>query len=160
MQTHFIEASHGGTGNWGKFMLGRFTEEEWATHSALPEALDQRLLGGRGWAPFHLWVSDLQTGEGAIFRPGGLASADLEKHEIWVCPMFEPFLVWLYKQDLADLTKLPRYVEFPKAAFNLAGYRRKGKRLLEAEAQITELQAQVKELRSIVFPAAEQAIVA
>ena len=62
-------------------------------------------------ACLHLVVLDLQTGEGAIFMPGGLAAADLDKHGIWVCPLFEPFLAWLYKQDLSDLDALPAVVE-------------------------------------------------
>lgn len=41
--------------------------------------------------------------------------------------MAEPFVEWLYQQDLTDLDALPRYVEFPDAEFALAGYRRPGK---------------------------------
>ena len=37
-------------------------------------------------------VTDLQTGEGAIFRPGGLASYDLDKHQLWICVLFKDFL--------------------------------------------------------------------
>ena len=73
-------------------------------------------------------VVDLETGEGAMFSPGGLAAADLQKHRIWVCPMFEPFLAWLYKQDLSDLTKLPKHVDLPDAPFEMHGYRREGKK--------------------------------
>ena len=32
------------------------------------------LLGQVGWAPHHILVTDLPTGERAIFRPGGLVS--------------------------------------------------------------------------------------
>src|SRR6266702_1985984 len=55
----------------------------------------------------------LRTGEGAFFRVHrqGVASADLDKHQIWVCPMFEPFLNWLYKQDVSDLDQLPSLVD-------------------------------------------------
>lgn len=73
-----------------------------------------------------MWVLDLQTGEGAFFRPGGYAAADLEKHRVWVCPLFEPFLEWLYRQDLTDLGQLPRLVELPDAEFAMRGYRRAG----------------------------------
>src|SRR6266568_9619596 len=82
------------------------------------------MLSERGWTSDHLLVLDLQTGEGAIFRPGGSARADLnEKHQVWVCPLFEPFMEWLYKQDTPDLTALPDQVELdaPGAPF---GYRR------------------------------------
>lgn len=127
MQTKFIEASQGaGLTNWGKFCVARWTAEEWQARSALPGAEGHRLLAGRGWDEKHIWVLDLQTGEGACFLPGGLASADLNKHQVWVCPMYEPFLSWLYAQDLSDLDALPSYVELPDAQFEMAGYRRGG----------------------------------
>lgn len=115
--------------NWGKFAVGRFTAEEWAARSAIDPV--RSLIGGRGWTAQHLLVLDLQTGEGAIFKPTGLPSADLEKHRIWVCPMFEPFLNWLYKQDLADLDKLPALVNFTleEAGAAMHGYRRGGPQL-------------------------------
>lgn len=122
MKIKFIEATNGPS-NWGKFMLGRF-EEEWRVRSAVAPAT--LLLAGRGWSPEHLLVVDLQTGEGSIFRPGGMAHADLEKHRIWVCPLFEPFLEWLYKQDVSDLDKLPAHIDLPKAEFQWAGHRRPG----------------------------------
>jgi hypothetical protein len=77
------------------------------------------LLSVCGWGTGrgYLIVMDLQTGEGAIFRPGGYAHADLEKHQVWVCPMFEPFLEWLYKQNRHALDALPRMVELPDAEF-------------------------------------------
>lgn len=136
MLTKFIEASHGGGGNWGKFMLGRFSPEEWTRHSELPEiktvpgSLDARsLLAGRGWSPKHILFMDLQTGEGAMLLPHRNASvhADLDKHKVWLCPMAEPFLEWLYQQDLGVLDALPAYVELPDAPFAMAGYRRPGK---------------------------------
>jgi hypothetical protein len=40
--------------------------------------------------------------------------------------MFEPFLEWLYAQDLSDLGALPRLVELPDAEFSFSGYRRSG----------------------------------
>ena len=44
--------------------------------------------------------------------------------------MFEPFLQWLYQQDLSDITKLPALVSFTgeeiKDHASLAGYRREG----------------------------------
>jgi hypothetical protein len=43
-------------------------------------------------------------------------------------PLFEPFLNWLYQQDLTDLEKLPALVEFTfeEAPPALHGYRREG----------------------------------
>ena len=128
MKTKIIEATNGPQ-NWGKFMLGQF-DAEWWRPSAIPHALQSTLtcslLRMVGWTPEHLLVVDLQTGEGAIFRPGGLARADLDKHRIWVCPLFEPFLTWLYKQDLSDLDKLPDHIDLPDAPFQWSGYRRAG----------------------------------
>jgi hypothetical protein len=136
MQSKFIEATNGPQ-NWGKFMVGRFTQEEWMTRSAVEP--ERGLIAGRGWSRDHLLVVDLQTGEGAIFRPGGVAGYDLNKHAIWVCPLFEPFLTWLYEQDLSDLDALPAYVDLPDAEFMMSGYRRPGpagvKDLTDEEAQ-------------------------
>jgi hypothetical protein len=123
VETKFIEATNGEQ-NWGKFMIGRFTPEEWANRSAIDPRFS--LIAGRGWSRDHIMVFDLQTGEGAIFKPGGHAPNDLRKHAIWVCPMFEPFLEWLYQQDLTDLTALPAHVDIPEAAFSFSGYRREG----------------------------------
>lgn len=123
MKTRMLEATNGF--NHGKFLLGRFEEDEWQQRSAI-DALP--LVAARGWTRRHLWIADLQTGEGAIFLPGGYASADLEKHKIWVCPLFEPFLTWLYTQDLSDLDALPALVEltFDEAPAQMYGYRRPG----------------------------------
>lgn len=120
MKTKIVEAI--GTLNWGKFMLGQFDDER--RHPSALEGVN--LLRSQGWGPEHLLVVDLATGEGAIFaaRPGGLAAADLDKHQIWVCPLFEPFLEWLYQQDLTDLDLLPQAVELLDAPALMYGYRR------------------------------------
>lgn len=111
--------------NWGKFMVCRFDGEDWAARSVVDEVYHQSLLGGRGWSPEHLMVFDIQTGEGALFKPGGLPRADLRKHQIWVCPMFELFLTWLYDQDLADIGALPPVIQLPGPTA-WRGYRREG----------------------------------
>jgi hypothetical protein len=123
MKHHFIEATST-AGNFGKFLLVLFTEED---HQVLSIVDGCSLLAGRGWTTKHVLVFDLQTGEGAMFRPGGIASADLNKHKIWVCPLFEPFLAWLYKQP--DLNTLPRHVDLGDVPFHLQGYRRPGPEL-------------------------------
>lgn len=126
MDTVFIEATNG-PNNWGKFMVGRFDADEWSRGSHLPGYEDaSSLLRGRGWSASTVLVVDLQTGEGAVFTPGGSAVADLTKHAVWVCPMFEPFLTWLYRQDLRNLGELPRHVDLPDAPFAMSGYRRPG----------------------------------
>lgn len=131
MIAKIIEATQGD--NWGKFLLGRFDESEWARKSEV--ASGQRLLGGQcAWDRHHVLVLDLQTGEGAIFRPKGCVKADLDKHAVWVCPLYEPFLNWLYEQDLTDIMTLPNLVTFKKedAPFAMYGYRRPGKGRKEA----------------------------
>lgn len=125
MIAKMIEATNIDVGgiNWGKFVVCRFTEEEWAYQSTIGK---RSLLIETGWTADVLLVVDLQTGEGAIFKPTGLAAADLHKHKVWVCPMFEPFLTWLYEQDVSDLDKLPALVQITGESA-LAGYRREGK---------------------------------
>ena len=126
MQTKIIEACQGPGGpNWGQFLVGRFTGE-WKRPSKAP---DVPLLSRIGQGFDALLVLDLRTKEGAIFYPSphSLPRAELEKHRIWVCPLFEPFLEWLYKQDLTELAKLPDYVELPEAPFAMTGYRRPGR---------------------------------
>lgn len=85
------------------------------------------LLWSLGWHPTDIVVLDLQTGEAGRFRAGGSAKADLNKHRIWVCPMFEPFLTWLYKQDLTDIDALPSFVNLGDVPTAFQGYRRPGK---------------------------------
>ena len=120
MQTHFIEVTNNDM-NWGKFLLFRF-DNEWQYKSAFTGI---SLLREVGWNRDNIVVLDLQTGEAARFVPGGLVSADMKRHAIWVCPMYQPFLEWLYEQDVSDLSKLPASLNLPNAEFAMAGYRRK-----------------------------------
>lgn len=125
MKTKIIEATQGvGGPNHGKFLIAHL-DMEWERKSAATGP-GRPLLARIGWAPGHIIVFDLQTCEGAAFRPGGIPSADIEKHRIWVCPLFEPLLKWLYEQDLSDLDRLPDSVELRGAPFALRGYRRSG----------------------------------
>jgi hypothetical protein len=113
VKTKIIEATNGDR-NWGKFcVMG--PDVEWLRRSTVSES-QTSLLRQIGWGPEHIWVLDLQTGEGAY----------LQKHRIWVCPLFEPFLGWLYQQDTSDLEALPDSVDLPDAPFQLVGYRRQG----------------------------------
>jgi len=121
MKTKIIEAVENSQFNWGKFLIGQFdTEFEYES------VIDGRnLMRGRGWDKGHLLVLDLQTGEAAIFRGGGYAHSDLNtKHQIWVCPMYEPFLAWLYTQDLTDISTLPAKVNLGDVPTDMRGYRR------------------------------------
>jgi len=121
MKTRIVEATNGI--NWGRFLVGHL-DVEWSVASALEPGL--RVLRSCGASPEHLWVLDLVTREGACFRPGGCPPADLQKHQIHVCPLFEPFLEWLYLQDTRDLDALPALVNLPGAPAALWGYRRPG----------------------------------
>jgi hypothetical protein len=131
VKTKIIEAvqSKAVPGNWGKFMV-MVPEEEWAYRSQVSTEFSGALLSALGWTWQHVWVLDLQTGEGAFFKAGGYPKADLDKHAIWVCPLFEPFLEWLYARwretGTLDLDALPEVVELPDAEFALRGYRRPG----------------------------------
>ncbi len=123
MKTKIIEATSNEF-NWGKFMICRFTPDEVAVRSEVDGG--RSIIRARGWDPDrHFWVLDLQTGEGACFSKGH-AGADLNKHKVWVCPLFEPFLAWLYTQDVTDLDALPGLVDLPHAENAMHGYRRKG----------------------------------
>jgi len=140
MQTHFLEVSNNEQ-NWGKFLLIRFTQKEWAYKSAITGL---SLLREVGWNPQNIIILDLQTGEAARFVPGGCAKSDLDKHKVWVCPMYEPMLHWLYTQDVSDLTKLPRFLNLPDAEFALAGYRRPGPtEVKKMQLELTERQRTV-----------------
>jgi hypothetical protein len=139
MKTKIIEAAQTDKGpNWGKFLVARF-DEEWSRRAKAPGCdRSMPLLGQIGWTSNHIWVLDLQTGEGAYFMPGGFAKADLNKHRIWVCPMFEPFLEWLYKQKLDDLDALPDFVAIEAAPAAMSGYRRKGRKPVPGETHTWE----------------------
>lgn len=134
MITKFIEATEVTNFNWGKFAVCRFESSEWARPSELRDLRDLSdaerprsvsLLRERGWTAENILVLDLQTGEGAIFRPGGSARNDLnDKHQVWVCPLFESFLCWLYRQDLADISALPSLINLGDVPTSMSGYRR------------------------------------
>jgi len=80
---HLFEARTSGHkyGNWGKFAVGLYGPDEWAWTSAMPrEESDPdgaelglppaALLRELGWSsPRHMWVFDLQTGEGGMLLP-------------------------------------------------------------------------------------------
>jgi hypothetical protein len=147
MRTRIVELTNGF--NWGKFLLCRFDDIEWRRRTAIPDDTTSRvpLLAACGWAPEHLGVFDLATGEGAFFLPGGNATADLAKHQIWVCPMYEPFLAWLYKhpEGWTDFDALPDLVTLTddetRGRSALYGHRRAGPTVFERiVTEVLELQ--------------------
>jgi hypothetical protein len=129
MDTKFVEAvTKGSQFNWGKFMVCRHVGGERDYRSRVDEG--RRLLSTVGSHPrLDIWVLDLQTGEGVRLtpHPESSARADLNEHKVWVCPLFEPFVKWLYTQDLTYLGTLPALVEL-EAEPAFAGYRRPGVR--------------------------------
>jgi hypothetical protein len=132
MRTRIIEVTNGEK-NWGKFLIGDFTDER-HVYSVVDTTAKRPLFPTIGIGSNAYLVLDLQTEEGGIFQLGGLARADLDKHKIWVCPMFEPFLEWLYARYKAAgeagerhwWEGLPPHVDLPDAPFALSGYRREG----------------------------------
>jgi hypothetical protein len=128
--------------NWGKFLVSKFDENDHAQVSAIDHG---PLIQRRGWTRQHLFVMDLQTGEGAMFLPGpgGSAMHDLERHRIWCCPMYQYFLERLYVTPAWwDVVSLPAIIKLgPEVPSALAGYRRKGPSAkVEARVEIeTEL---------------------
>jgi hypothetical protein len=133
MRTALVEAVSA-QGNWGKFLVGEFDDEELGRRTVVEEnagAAGWRpsLLLTTGWGHDHRLVLDLATGEGAIFlvSPRGYVKADLEKHRVWVCPLFEPFLQWLYDHWQApyDVAVLPQEVRLDHP-LELRGHRRRG----------------------------------
>lgn len=132
MKTFQFEARHSPTGgNWGKFLVA-VPDTEWEWRSGVDG--NRPLLRTIGWSPGFIWVHDLQTGEACIVYPGGSAHADLQKHRVHLCPLFEPWLEWLYGQlrgytNLTDrLAALPKIVDLPHVPFAERGYRRPGPR--------------------------------
>lgn len=128
MRTRIVEA-HGNGFNWGKMLVGAFEPHEWEYKSQVP-GVEGSVVRQQGWGPEHLFVMDLATGEGAIFRLGGLASADLRKHAVWVCVLFPAALealYELYRQNPVDpvtfVDELPPVIETPNVIADFRGRR-------------------------------------
>lgn len=129
--TKFVEVSD--QMNWCKAMVRRFGEADRAVRSRvregvpLLEAVDANRRLKTGEVGRKLLVVDLQTEEGAIFVPSpeGDPKADLERHAIWVCPLFLAFLRWLYAHP--DFEAIPALIELPNGdGVHFQGWRRPG----------------------------------
>lgn len=130
MRTRIVEVTNG-VANWGKFLVGEF-DEEWNRQTALPLdpelKFDMPLLRQLGHSHQSHLIFDLQTCEGVALplpHKSSDAHCDLDKHRVWVCPMFEPFLAWLYV-NFTTLDALPEHLDLPDAEFSMSGYRRSG----------------------------------
>jgi len=127
MRSKIIEVCQPQPVNWGKFIIAQFDEQEASHISAVSNLPLLAEIGYWGDLRTWLWVFDLQTGEGAIFpvlNRGG-CEYELEKHRILVCPLYEPFLKWLYQNYNGDVDEIPSYLEIDAPA-SLHGYRRPG----------------------------------
>ncbi len=153
METKFIEAGHGPAGgNWGKFLIGRYTDDELSEPASYPGCQGSgRLVSLRGAADNHFWLMDLATGEGARFDADLVEKWDLNKaideHQIWVCILYEPLLTWLFthirNNGMSWWSLLPRHVDLPDAPFGIYGHRREGPALGMVETLV--------EIRSLHF---------
>lgn len=147
MITKLIEATNTNKFNFGKFLVGRFDEAERRRRSVLTDESDDQLgidrtryslIGLSYKTGDETLVLDLQTGEGVLLPPrrawprsehrrAAFVHEVLNRHKVWVCPLYEPFLAWLMGQDVSDLNALPDVVRtLPDEACDLAGYRRPG----------------------------------
>lgn len=136
MRTRIIQVTNDDK-NWGKFLVGQFDINEWQVPCAYPEGSTTSVMRARGMHEHQYLVMDLETKEGGIFGLNGMPVIDLDtKHQVWVCPMYSPFLGWLsaqYKEWLARndgrsyrlfMDNLPASVNLPDAEFAMVGYRR------------------------------------
>lgn len=136
METRFVEAGQGiseqTSANWGKFLVARYSGRELTEPTQFPMCEGQTVVDLRGPGDRHVWVLDLVTGEGVRFDWTTVrnAAAALQRHQVWVCPMFEPLVEWLVTHIRAAGTAwwdtLPRCVLLPDAPFALSGHRRPG----------------------------------
>lgn len=149
MLTKIIEASSGMMGNWGRFMLMQYQDAErnYPTHYQLTteDRAGRRIPGVpmtiwvNDYPPEHavIWILDLITGEGATFDLEQELPEQLHRHQIWVCPLYQPFLVWLqgfvkaHRDELAPsydklLDMLPTNVGLPGIPVEIHGHRRPG----------------------------------
>lgn len=137
--------------NWAKLMVSQFDNDELAYKSrvdteakSLLEAVAARRKEYWGEAQQKRLVVDLQTDEGAWFlpHPERDPKVDLDRHQIWVCPLFYPFLQWLYRTNPVHVSGIPDVVELdPDDVIKFQGYRRPGPQFLglgEARDKVVE----------------------
>lgn len=125
MDAQFAEVTDGIA--YGKFMVARLDTAELNAPSAMPEAPPgTRLLtysGRRRMNDHTTLVIDLQRGTAAAWPLNGPVSNArhyLTEHlrglERLVCPMYIPFVGWLYEQDQwgmgeGSINTIPRYID-------------------------------------------------
>lgn len=97
MKTKFFEGTD--QFNYGKFMLGAMSLDELNTPCLETTGGVNQFIHN---TESKFWILDLQTKEGAFFDLKFDIIPQLEKHQIWVCPMYPLFLercANLYKVD-------------------------------------------------------------
>lgn len=160
MRTHIIEATNKNQ-NWGKFLLG-VLDDEWdrfpetpGCNTGVPLLASLPRTRGQKWDRARdVLIMDLQTREAAVFALEGDPRVELERHQVWVCPLFEPFLGWLYSQPVDRVLSLdlPAWIDIPDAKFAWAGHRRSGAEPIAEKREITHALYQGKTLCGMPAP--------
>ncbi len=125
--------------NWGKFLVGRFEEDEWNYPSVITGEPLLRSLGPTKtprrdpYTTANILVLDLQTGEGFFTRASQTprqrewecaldrAFEELANHAVHTCVIFPWFLAHLY--TLEDPLACHAFVELPQAPLGFVGAR-------------------------------------
>lgn len=120
-KSKIVEVSSGKDKNWGRLMVMKFTEEEKGRKSAFHKS--STIWKEDTPSDRHIIVYDLITGEGATFDLSKDLVPQLYKHQIWVCVLYEPFLVWLQEfMKKNSFNNIPDFVEL-EAEKEYTGFR-------------------------------------
>lgn len=134
MKVKFIECED--KLNWGKFQLLQWEPSDMQRQSKVREGTPllmavegQRVAGNDPLKA--VFVRDLQTEEGATLHPAKEVDPkpQLDRHRVWVCPLFLPFARWLFANWEGDVATLPDIVELSGEVLHLQGYRRPGEEM-------------------------------
>ena len=108
MKTRIIEATSDQI-FWSTFLVGVFDMER-----RYKSCVDGSMVL-RSYSPRDIFILDIQTREGAVFAPHGLADVDIERTAIYTGPLFKAFLHWIRAQfrEGLSLNDLPKHVEVP-----------------------------------------------
>jgi hypothetical protein len=135
VKSKFLEVTN--KANWAKLQLLQWEPSDLARPSLVQKGkvLLNAVQVRRGDAADPLtavFVRDLQTQEGCEFYPSPEADCktQLDMHRVWVCPLFYPFVSWLFANYQGDVTSLPDLVELADSKKQeYQGYRRPGEEM-------------------------------